>query len=497
MGEGISLARLLIGWGMEKSPSVAIIVKAQRLMLEATLAVIFMTALQYIFLKRLKSRRFNFFILLFLLLAFICFNSIFRDCLILPVHILILIWLFWLLFKAFLNTKNKKIALGEVLLAASILIISAAVIELLLFSLKIVPPYPKYLVRGSRWHDARFNNTGFLDKERVFANPNNIRVLFIGDSFLEIYEIPLVSACERLVESHTDKRIEFINLGITDSDPVDYYWRIKRIGIRFRPQIVAIFIFEGNDFITSDRLKLGLGSNRFFALYPQPSIFANVFPRLTSLLTTLYYYLYNLGGVPWIETSAFRGLSQKDKEAKFTELLSKKGRISYLEARGYVEKLSPRTKDFIFRQGNFPGYYFNRIVDANFHNRKTVTVCKSEYTIECLLAVKNLFSERGYAGEIMVFFIPVAEKVDPRFLSVFQDLAQTKDLPFGPLLGQGEYESFRSSLEREGIRVFNLADVLRGVSGAYSSDGHWSPRGARLVEQYVSSRIWDILSGNK
>lgn len=370
----------------------------------------------------------------------------------------------------------------------------AVLSEGMLASLKITAFLPRRLARPWRFNKAGFNSAGFLDRERHFKKPDNcVRVLFIGDSFLEIWGSSIVPVCEELVSSQVNKNIEFINMGESNTDPVDYYWTLKKAGIRLAPDLIIIFVTETNDFSADLKFR----SIIYIAPNPRQTIFFRFFPRSAALIKLLYRksahftarrnisYLKNK---PWLG-SEWTGLSDEAKESKLTELISKHAGVSAVRANEYVKGLSSDTKSFVFRGRYLPGYYFNHIVDAVFHERRLKRDLKAEYTAWCIMQMKKLLLQKGCNAGIKVFFIPAAEKADPDFLKAFQGLFKTKDLPFGPLLDEAEYGYFSKTLMAADIQVFNLTEALKGVRGSYTLDGHWSELGMGLVSQYVSEKL--------
>jgi len=407
--------------------------------------------------------------------------NIIDYCLIWAGFIFLSAAVFLLLNKA----DKKKVIFGASCAIVSVLI-SLAAAELMLFQFRIiVPDYPKYLAQPCRWDWPGLNSIGFLDKERVFKNINDSkRILFVGDSFLEIHNKSIVPVCEDFLRTKTGKNLEFINLSESNTDIIDYYWRLKNIGTRFNPDLVLIFIFEANDFIDAKRFRDGLYRNHFIAAYPQPSIFSRFFPRLTALLSKGRNYINGLKARPWIEPEKWNSLSGKEKETKIIELISRHMNISVFESRKYFNSLSSPAKSYIFSLKFLPSYYMNFIKGA-----RPLPVLRSKYTAECIARIKKDMMKKDHAPDVKVFFIPAGEKVDPELLAVLQDLYNINGLPFGQLLGEDEYRKFCNYMSAENIEIFNLKDVLNGVSGAYSLDGHWNDLGMRLASEYICAKL--------
>lgn len=497
--DNLLLNKILGFIGDSNQPLARYLAKAQRLIFELSWISLLMVMVTYVITRKFKDPRVSLGILIFIAFMVRLIELIMPSLLTVAAYHLIWLWLLVLSLVFFTRMKSRKNIVIEFIVGFIIIVFLLTVFEFFTSSLNIIPPFPKYLMRYTRWNVASFNSMGFLDKERFFENTRNIpRVLFIGDSMLEIGSFSIVPGCEQAVESKVNKNVEFINLGESDTDPVDYYWRIKNIGMRFNPDIVLIFIAEVNDFISRQRVVRGINPNNLIAIYPQQSIFSRFFPRTTSLFSALYYYARSFKGLPWVPRGRnWADLSQEQKEEKLIELISEKGKVSSAEAGSYVRGLSADTRRFVFDSGYLPGYYFEPLVNSVFHNIKQENRCKAEYTARCIIEMKNLLLKKIPSAKIMVFFIPAAEKADPVFLNAFQDLFKTGGLPFGQLLDDKEYIIFNNMLRDEGIGVYNLSGTFNGLRGTYALDGHWNKKGAELAVEYISLQIEKILAGFK
>jgi hypothetical protein len=494
--ENIALGKIIDFMGDRNQPMARYLAKAERLIFEFLWIMPLVVIGTYVVLNRIKSPRPVFGILIFAMVGVKLMEFIAPSALTPAAYTLIPLWLSVLLLISFLRVKSKKRLIFECFIGVTIIIFVFAIFEFFIFSISIVPAFPKYLTHPSRWGWPAVNSMGFLDKERSFENKAGLpRVLFIGDSMLEISGFSIVPGCEKAVEARINKAAEFINLGESDTDPVDYYWRLRSVGMRFKPDALLIFITEVNDFIGRQRFSRGMKVYNFISIYPQQSIFSRFFPRTASLLSVPYYRIRNFKSLPWLpEDRRWTSLSENEKEIKLAQLISEKGKVSLEKAHSYVKGLSDDTKKFVFKSDNLPGYYFGPLVESVFHGIKHENRYRAEYAAECVIEMKKLLLKENPSAGIMVFFIPAAEKADPEFLSAFRDMSKGGGLPFGPLLEGKEYVLFCDMLKKEGIKVRNIADGFRGLPGTYSLDGHWSKKGIELATDYVSSKISEDLS---
>ncbi len=143
-----------------------------------------------------------------------------------------------------------------------------------------------------------FNSWGQRDLERSRRPvPGVRRVAFVGDSYLEESStIPVnVVTEQRINQQHGGaKTIEILNLGVSGTDPDEYFYRIKNIALSLATDQCVVFFFTGNDFIPHETLSSGLGID---AVYPRDSLLNVIgLRRINHLLTTSRRPLLQLWG---------------------------------------------------------------------------------------------------------------------------------------------------------------------------------------------------------
>jgi len=99
----------------------------------------------------------------------------------------------------------------------------------------------------------KINSKGLRDYEHEYSKPENVtRVLILGDSFMEGFQVELNQTFAKRLEalfsnSENKKEIEIINAGTggygTDNELLFY----KYEGYKYMPDIVILFFFGGND----------------------------------------------------------------------------------------------------------------------------------------------------------------------------------------------------------------------------------------------------------
>ncbi|MEZ5293487.1 MAG: hypothetical protein R2745_20560 [Vicinamibacterales bacterium] len=106
---------------------------------------------------------------------------------------------------------------------------------------------------GGRHFDDVFNQRGFNDVERSVARPPAVtrRIVALGDSFA-VGVVPRSGNYLRLVEQALGPpgTVEVVNLGVAGTEPRDYLAVLVDEGLAYRPDVVLVTFFVGNDFET-------------------------------------------------------------------------------------------------------------------------------------------------------------------------------------------------------------------------------------------------------
>ena len=117
---------------------------------------------------------------------------------------------------------------------------------------------PSTRVRLSTFgQEVAFNSLGMRDVEHEIAKaPGTIRVLVLGDSFMEALQVPLEASFPRLLEQRlaamTGQRIEVINAGVSGWGTDQQLQYLTEYGMALKPDLVLIGMTLHND--VSDNL---------------------------------------------------------------------------------------------------------------------------------------------------------------------------------------------------------------------------------------------------
>lgn len=97
------------------------------------------------------------------------------------------------------------------------------------------------------------NSLGMRDRPRsIQVSPNNFRILFLGDSMVQGYGVPLEQSMVYLLEDSINQpprsqHIEILNAGIFGYSPFLEYLYLKEIVPKVSPNLVMVGLFVGND----------------------------------------------------------------------------------------------------------------------------------------------------------------------------------------------------------------------------------------------------------
>jgi SGNH hydrolase-like domain, acetyltransferase AlgX len=117
--------------------------------------------------------------------------------------------------------------------------------------------YNRYRGRpGAPHFDAVFNSRGFNDVERPYGRLPGIsrRIVAIGDSFA-VGVVPRPDNFLALLERTLSRQrpTDVINLGVSGTAPPDYLALLVDEGLAYRPDLVLVTFYVGNDFETRAR----------------------------------------------------------------------------------------------------------------------------------------------------------------------------------------------------------------------------------------------------
>jgi hypothetical protein len=104
----------------------------------------------------------------------------------------------------------------------------------------------------------KLNSLGFKDKEFSPKAENGYRIVALGDSFafgVVHYEQNYLTLIEAALQKN-HPNVDLLNMGISGTGPPDYEELLNDEGLAYKPDLVLVSFFIGNDFVGARRRKL-------------------------------------------------------------------------------------------------------------------------------------------------------------------------------------------------------------------------------------------------
>ncbi len=371
----------------------------------------------------------------------------------------------------------------------------------------VIPPWPAIGLHGvskeagsQAWGRVEqlkkgvgFNSWGQRDLERTKKPAKDrLRIAFVGDSLLE--ESSAVPVSVRVEQLVGDPKIEILNLGVSATDPEEYYYRIKNIAIPLGTRHVMMFFYEGNDLISEGSLTSYYG---IAAVYPRDSFLWMIGLRAWNHLLTNHRRpvikawgrsgdLNRSENILWkfIRTHSLKefyvclsGWSSQSKRGVFLKYLFTRNLAPFFDV--------VKNPD----EGLFRSYYLEKAVQYIVNEAMRTGELDETVAYELVKRSFLLCRKKGIGFTLVV--VPEAFQVDARMRAQWMPLMDMRNLRARQHRAVGRMATRASG---DGIRVLNLQNYLQRIPGAYLNlDGHWSSRGVEAVSVLLSSYIEEFL----
>jgi hypothetical protein len=354
------------------------------------------------------------------------------------------------------------------------------------------------------WMADPFNSWGMRDRERSVTKdpPYRARAVLVGDSFVEasFTRRSLPAAVEADLSG-----VEAVNLGISDTDPQGYFYRLRDVALKLSPDVALLFIYMGNDFVPAER---AYGASTIPPLIGDSeggSLLGAVMPRTRWLLRNRWpsieamwqqrppadevARLYRMAHQP--RNDALAQLSDYMKAyykpelplPRIAEVLSR-GEDRFwrgLEAQpGDPEFLLgfPLDNILVWETGTFP-------VPAGPADAPAVTPASMiDATASWIVAMEHLAAERSV--RVKTFIIPVGS-IDADYAEFWKPWPRAYAWNY---ICDAREESLVLALAKAGISPVRLREDLADERGTYRKrDGHWTEKGEAIVARRVAQEI--------
>lgn len=350
-----------------------------------------------------------------------------------------------------------------------------------------------YLDKGNGF--VQVNSWGQRDREHSLRpDPGSYRMIFIGDSLLEDgAAIPMPVRMEEKLKSIGLASHEIINLGVSATEPDEYFFRLKKVGLPLQPRHCVLFFSVSSDFIQEPSL---LSFGGIIAPYPRDALLDYLGLRaLNQVLSNRWRPIMRawFEGGPLLKhetklAETFRN-TRSDAETE-AALLSFFPRENQFQIRAALQQASPADRATFYAMLRHPDDAKFRSHYLNLATRKAMgeplpQFIPAEYSFRWVKLAYELCRKNGVAFTLVV--IPDGFSVDTRMAQQWRGLYNMRD--YMQPRDAAASRLVRHALD-EGMEVVDLRPFLKDKPGAYlNMDGHWSQYGADLVAEHLAGLI--------
>lgn len=346
--------------------------------------------------------------------------------------------------------------------------------------------------------DVGFNSWGQRDRERTLRPaPGIFRIGFIGDSFLEESEQPVSLRAEQLwPKTHC----EMVNLGVSATQPDEYFDRLRSVAIPLGCRHCVVWIFSGNDFVDEPRtLNSRWG---FCAVAPRPSLLGGIGCRsINHLLMNhqrpLLTAWFSAGDLAARENALHELLLHADDRQIHQLLLNSSGHSPAARANVSARLNQPEINAFfeILRYpdaGKFRSYYLTSAVLAAAAGNGQWDPNPESHALYWAQQMRDYCGPLGVRLTFVV--IPEAFQVDSRMRDQWLPLCDMRHVT-QPC--RAAADRFVAQASEKGLDVLDLHPVFQDIPGTYLNlDGHWSQAGVELAAEAILRHLNPESSGN-
>jgi hypothetical protein len=354
-----------------------------------------------------------------------------------------------------------------------------------------------------------YNSWGLKDQERSIERPAGVhfRSVFVGDSFLEA-PFALTPLSEMVADDwakHGIRDIEAINLGVSATSPIQYYYRIKSVALKLKPDAMLELFYTGNDFVYRGRSKWSIPP--VVAERPEPSLLGAVAPHLDWLIVNrlgLSEFGRNNKPIPdefdTLNAIAKKPLAERagllaDHYKKYYYPNISKAALEEVLGRGGAAFWAPfeRTDD---KREYLMGWLPAIVIDyelihpewpapmTDAEADRLVDPAEIDATASWLVGAERLAAANGV--KFLLAIAPMAS-VDPDYAAYWK--------PWPRFYSQNRRDeatrkALIAELNKRGLHPIDLAEDLQGVRGTYRvTDGHWTELGTQIAAKRVASQL--------
>ena len=343
-----------------------------------------------------------------------------------------------------------------------------------------------------------FNSLGFRGADRSFDNPSDsLRILVLGDSFLEGYQFPdknlLTTHLEKLVEKRTGRSTEVINMGLVGWGTAQQYLAYRDIGSRFEPDLVILLFCSGNDIIDSSKT------------------FSHLYPVKTRLLRP--FFSLN-EGQPELELPSEKTMLENkrllEKQAKARQKKGAKNEeaASCTRVGAWLNQRwdNPTGLRLLLDRWGLVGYSENMPHGISHHPRyhglilrywiylpNSDSVWQKAIEVEENIITQLAHSVReNHSRFVMVMGANMEQVIPKTWELTLQTYPWMKNVPLDLELPDKQWSRFA---QQNGLPFLSLVPELKaatqnGENLYFRNDGHWNAKGQKRVAETIARYLF-------
>lgn len=395
---------------------------------------------------------------------------------------------------------RRRFFFANVLFACWLPLVSGSIELLLGFA---TPAWPAQALHGVFPEDSRrlsvcssgsdsvgINSWGQHDRERTIRpSESTYRIGFVGDSFLEESIQPVSIVVEELLRRDD---CEVINLGVSSTQPDEYYYRLRTVAVPLGCRHCVVWLFSGNDFVDEPRTLPRMFS--CFAVAPRPALATFLGLRsinhvITNRHRPVLQAWMTAGDLARRESELFQQIQQMDDQTLREVLLRSSATDDESVVRLSSRLYSEMSDSFLAMlrapdAGRFRSYYLTAGLwsvaqDAQWERNPET------HAIYWAFEMDAICQEKGIRLTFVV--IPEAFQVDRRMQNQWSALTDMQHLT-KPC--REAAERFCIAARVQGLDVLDLHAAFADVPGTYLNlDGHWSQKGVDLAAKTVLDHL--------
>ena len=332
-----------------------------------------------------------------------------------------------------------------------------------------------------------YNSKGWRDSEHTTENPQQLfRILVLGDSFMEAYNVNLSDAFHRQIKGlalNWGIAIEVINLGVGGYGTLQEYLAFKEVGRFYRPDLVLLGFFVQNDVRNNSFELESIVSTGSMKVESRPFLASS--PSSVWMTTRIDF-----------ESAQRRYTAAKEQQNTLPAKLA-----SY----SALMRLSRRTAHQILRKiEENPGQPIETKLEASLNKKVSlansgVNYCSepAEYTrawdITKRILARLKRDTKASGSKLIVFSVPSLVDVS---IPEMEKVRASAQIPDELCIEQGPgYVRLNEVLKELDIEYVELLQAFRRVmrdentSLFRRSDPHWNPEGHALAAEQVFSSL--------